>query len=193
MRYLRSALDDLLDEVFPEVPATAIEGAETVGKTETARRRVQRVLELDSCLARIVNRDLAEEGLMLRRPPGLDGLASYTAILDAATSGQIDKPSRRTTENHRNLLSRIWVLDPVPGWTSSLSPLARLKVGPKHQLLDPALAARLLDLSPAKLLSGAPGSGEVLGQLFESLVTLCVRVPSAVAGLQVSQLRTFIR
>ena len=45
--YLRMALDDLLDKVFPDVPAIAIEGAKAVGKTETARRRVQRVLELD--------------------------------------------------------------------------------------------------------------------------------------------------
>ncbi|MDO5067765.1 MAG: DUF4143 domain-containing protein [Propionibacteriaceae bacterium] len=339
MRYLRRALDDLLDEVFPDVSAIAIEGAKAVGKTETARRRVQRVLELDdphtlralqadtdailrgdqsllidewqhfppvwdrvrrmvdrhhdlavlltgsatprpgttshsgagriatvvmrpmsltergvapggidiaalleggaaieghsplglpdyveeicasglpglrgmrpaahrlqldSYLARIVDRDLPEEGLTVRRPQALtDWLrayaaassttASYTAILEAAASGQTDKPSRRTTESYRTLLNRIWVLDPVPGWTSSLAPLARLKVGPKHQLLDPALAARLLDLSPAKLLSGASGSTEVLGQLFESLVTLCVRVRAAVAGLKVSHLRT---
>lgn len=47
VKYLRRALDDLLDKVFPDVPAIAIEGAKAVGKTETARRRVQRVLELD--------------------------------------------------------------------------------------------------------------------------------------------------
>lgn len=47
MRYLRRALDDLLDEVFPDVPAIAIEGAKAVGKTETARRRTHRILDLD--------------------------------------------------------------------------------------------------------------------------------------------------
>ena len=43
---------------------------------------------------------------------------------------------------------------------------------------------------PAKLLSGAPGSGEILGQLFESLVTLCVRARATAAGLRTSHLRT---
>lgn len=338
VEYLRRALDDLLDEVFPDVPAIAIEGAKAVGKTETARRRVRRVLELDdphtvaslragaeildgdgavlidewqhyppvwdrvrravdrrrdlavlltgsatpqpgttshsgagriatltmrpmsltergvapggidiaalisgeakiegqsplslsdyveeicasglpglrgmrpaalrlqldSYLARIVDRDLPEEGMTVRRPQALRAwlaayaaasstTASYSAILEAATASESDKPSRSATQAYRDILSRIWVLDPVPGWTPSLAPLARLKAGPKHHLLDPALAARLLDISPAKLLSGAPGSGEVLGQLFESLVTLCVRVRAAVAGLRVSHLRT---
>lgn len=158
-------------------------------------------LQLDSYLTHIVDRDLPEEGLTVRRPQALmawlrayaaatSTTASYTAILAAATPGDADKPSRDTTQTYRDLLSRIWVLDPVPGWTPSLAPLARLRVGPKHHLLDPALAARLLDLTPAKLLSGAPGSAEVLGQLFESLVTLCVRVRAAVSGLEVSHLRT---
>ena len=116
--------------------------------------------------------------------------ASYTAILGAATAGETDKPSRAATQTYRDLLARIWVLDPVPGWTTSLAPLARLKTGPKHQLLDPALAARLLDVTPAKLLSGAPGSGEILGQLFEALVTLCVRARATATGLRTSHLRT---
>lgn len=338
MHYLRRALDDLLDEVFPDISAIAIEGAKAVGKTETARRRVQRVLELDdphtvatlragvdvlddteailidewqhyppvwdqvrravdrhrnlavlltgsatpqpgttshsgagriatltmrpmsltergvapggidiaalmageskitgrcplklcdyaeeicasgfpglrgirpaslglqldSYLARIIDRDLPEEGISIRRPQTLRAwltayaaatatTASYSTILDAATAGENPKPNRTTTQTYRDLLSRIWVLDPVPGWTPSLAPLARLKAGPKHHLLDPAIAAKLLNLSPAKLLSGTPGSGEFLGRLFESLVTLCVRVRAAVTGLHVSHLRT---
>ncbi len=43
---------------------------------------------------------------------------------------------------------------------------------------------------PAKLLSGAPGSGEILGQLFESIVTLRVRARVTVTGLLTSHLRT---
>ena len=44
--------------------------------------------------------------------------ASYTAILGAATAGETDKPSRAATQTYRDLLARIWVLDPVPGWTT---------------------------------------------------------------------------
>ena len=39
VKYLRRALDDLLDKVFPDVPAIAIEGAKAVGKTATFPRR----------------------------------------------------------------------------------------------------------------------------------------------------------
>ena len=108
--------------------------------------------------------------------------SSYTAILNAATAGVTDKPARSTTENYRDLLSQIWVLDPVPAWTAALPPMPRLKVAPKHQLVDPAIAARLL--------GGIPGAGESLGQLFESLATLCVRADAISVDAAVGHLRT---
>ena len=108
--------------------------------------------------------------------------SSYTAILNAATAGVADKPARSTTENYRDLLSQIRVLDPVPAWTAALTPMPRLKVAPKHQLVDPAIAARLL--------GGIPGAGESLGQLFESLATLCVRADAISVDAAVGHLRT---
>jgi predicted AAA+ superfamily ATPase len=66
---------------------------------------------------------------------------------------------------------------------------------PKHQLADPALALRLLGLSEDALLDGegvplGPQQGTLLGHLFESLVTLCVRVAAEAAGATVGHLRT---
>lgn len=66
---------------------------------------------------------------------------------------------------------------------------------PKHHLADPALAARLLGLSVGALLDGegnplGPQAGTMLGHLFESLVTLCVRVPAQAADATVGHLRT---
>ena len=116
--------------------------------------------------------------------------ASYTAILNAATAGVTDKPARSTTENYRDLLSQIRVLDPVPAWTAALTPMPRLKVAPKHQLVDPAIAARLLGLNAHGLLGGIPGAGESLGQLFESLATLCVRADAISVDAAVGHLRT---
>lgn len=60
---------------------------------------------------------------------------------------------------------------------------------------DPALAARLFGLGPGALLDGAgstlgPQAGSTLGHLFESLVTLCVRVPAQAAEATVGHLRT---
>lgn len=47
MSYLRRALDDVLDDIFPAARAVAVDGARAVGKTETAQRRVRRVVRLD--------------------------------------------------------------------------------------------------------------------------------------------------
>ena len=64
--------------------------------------------------------------------------ASYTAILNAATAGLTDKPARSTTENYRDLLSQIRVLDPVPAWTAALTPMPHLKrLNEPHPALSP--------------------------------------------------------
>lgn len=46
--YLPRYLDSELEELLSELPALAIDGAKGVGKTETASRHVDVVLELDS-------------------------------------------------------------------------------------------------------------------------------------------------
>jgi hypothetical protein len=143
----------------------------------------------------------------VRRPATLRAwLAAYAAassqttafevIRDAATAGQREKPSRKATIPYREILERLWILDPVDAWTTSNNVFRRLGAAPKHQLLDPALAARLLNVNKSTLLSGedvgpsVPRSGTLLGALFESLVTLDVRVYSQAAEADVSHLRT---
>jgi predicted AAA+ superfamily ATPase len=73
--------------------------------------------------------------------------------------------------------------------------MTRLGQTPKHHLADPALAARLLGLTVDALLNGqgipiGPQEGTMLGHLFESLVTLCVRVAAQAADAGVAHLRT---
>lgn len=76
------------------------------------------------------------------------------------------------------------------------SRLKRLAQPPKHHLADAALAARLLGVTGSSLLSGKssevplPRDGTRLGGLFESLVTLCVRVFAQAAECSVGHLRT---
>ncbi|MCG6568784.1 ATP-binding protein [Tessaracoccus sp. ZS01] len=162
--------------------------------------------QLDSYLRNAVDRDVPEQGLAVRKPEAMLAwlrayaaatatTASYAQILDAATPGQGDKPARSTSIAYRDVLSSLWLLDPVPAWAPSGSLLTRLGQTPKHHLADPALAARLLGLSRDALLDGVgtsvgPQSGSVLGHLFESLVTLCVRVPAQAAEATVRHLRT---
>ncbi|WP_420625503.1 DUF4143 domain-containing protein [Candidatus Poriferisodalis sp.] len=65
-----------------------------------------------------------------------------------------------------------------------------------HQLADPALAARLLGIGAEALLEGADGGrsiprdGTLLGALFESLLTLSVRVYAQANEARVAHLRT---
>ena len=65
------------------------------------------------------------------------------------------------------------------------------------QLADPALAARLLRVRVADLLQGTapapltPKDGGLLGALFESLVTLSVRVSAQGAEAEVNHFRTY--
>ena len=47
MRYLPRVVDRELDDLLAALPAIAVEGAKGVGKTETASRRVHRMVALD--------------------------------------------------------------------------------------------------------------------------------------------------
>lgn len=165
-----------------------------------------RQLQLDSYVARIVERELPENGVNVRRPGALRAWlaayaaatatnASYSNILDAATPGDADKPARQTAGAYREHLRRIFVLDPVDAWIPAFAPLKRLTYAPKHHLVDPALAARLVGVDKTSLLRGegrrvSPATGTWLGALFESLVTQSVRVYADAAGAKVSHLRT---
>jgi predicted AAA+ superfamily ATPase len=165
-----------------------------------------RQIQLDSYVARIVERELPENGVEVRRPRALRAWlaayaaatatnASYTSILDAATPGDADKPARQTAGIYREHLRRIFVLDPLEAWIPAFAPLKRLTYTPKHHLVDPAIAARLVGIDKAGLLRGEGGrvstvTGTWLGALFESLVTQSVRVYAAAAGASVGHLRT---
>lgn len=154
---------------------------------------------LDAYLQRIIDRDLPDHGLAVRRPETLRRwLAAYAAasstttaysrLLDATTAGDGSQPAKTTTIAYRDHLSKIWILDEVSGWSPSRSPISRLQQAPKHQLADPALAARLHNLSADAL--GSPRGAHLAGPLFESLATLSVRVAAQLAEARVGHLRT---
>lgn len=188
-----------LGDYVEELVSTGFPGMREL--TPRARR-----FQLDSYLRNVVDRDVPEAGLRVRRTEAmLDWLrayaaatattASYTQILDAATPAQSDKPARSTSVAYRDVLSQLWLLDPVPAWTPSGNDLARLQQTPKHHLADPGLAARLLGQTVDSLLDGAgdtlgPQRGSLLGHLFESLATSCVRVLAQAAEARVGHLRT---
>lgn len=164
--------------------------------------------QLDGYIDRIIDRDFDELGRQVRRPGTLRRwmqayaaatatTTSYEKIRDAATSGHGERPARATTQPYRDILERLWILDPVPAWLPTRNRLARLSAPPKHHLADPALAARLLGADASTLLHPQPDGpritreGTLLGALFESLVTLSVRVYAQAAEARTSHLRTW--
>ena len=188
-------LSDYVDEIL----ASGFPGIRSL--TGRARR-----LQLSGYLDRVVDRDFPELGHPVRRPATLRAwlaayaaatstTTSYNSVLDAASPGEGDKPAKTTTIEYREILTRLWLLDPVPGWVPGHGHLGRLGQAPKHHLADPALAASLLGVDAGMLLAGTPAGpptprdGALLGALFESLVTLCVRVYAGQHDATVSHLR----
>lgn len=163
--------------------------------------------QLDSYLDRVIDRDVEEAGMNVRRLTTLRRwmtayaaatatTASYESIRDAATGGEGDKPAKSTTAPYRDALERVWVVEPLPAWLPTRSHLTRLSSPPKHHLVDPALATRLLGMDARSLLQPGqagiplPRDGFVLGGLFESLVTQSVRVYAQAAEARAFHLRT---
>lgn len=158
-----------------------------------------RTSQLDSYLQRVVDRELVEQGYMVRDKQSLMNWlrsyaaatateASYNQILDGATPSESDKPSKKTTMKYREKLSEIWLLDPLPAWNFAMNPFPRISQGETHFLADPALAARLLGLSERNLL--LPKNTRMLGALFEALAVLSVRVAAEANFAKVGHFRS---
>lgn len=197
---IEGATDVALEDYVREIVASGLPGLR--GLSGRAVRA-----QLDGYLARIVDRDFEGLGHPIRNPAALtrwmtayaaasSTTASFETIRDAATGGAGDKPAKTTTIPYRDVLERLYVIDAVPAWGPTRNRIARLSAPPKHQLADPALAARLLGVDAGALLDAAPAGpplprdGTLLGALFESLVTLSVRVAAQVAEARVGHLRT---
>lgn len=188
---MKDYVDEILRSGFPGIR----------NLSETVRDR-----QLDSYIARVLDQDLPENGVTVRRPAALlawlrayaaatSSITDYTKILDAATAGESSKPARNTVDNYREQLHRLFILDPVEAWIPSFAPLKRLTVSPKHNLVDPALAARMVGVGAKGLLLGegaapSPSAGTWLGALFESLAVQSVRTYADAMNARIGHLRT---
>jgi predicted AAA+ superfamily ATPase len=170
-----------------------------------ATSKAQRLL-LKSYIESVVDEEMPLLGLNLRRPESLvqwlrayaaatSTTATFESIADAIPEDA--RPSRATIADYREALSKLWLLDSVPAFTLSRNRLKELGKMPKHHLADPALAAVVLGVTEETLVNGSAGKefvsfrdGPLLGNLFESLATLCVRVYAQPLDLEVSHIRT---
>lgn len=162
--------------------------------------------QLDGYLERIVERDFPEAGVRVRRPATITGwLRAYAAATSSTASFETIRraaardgtpPARTTVQPYIDVLTELRVLDPIGGWQPTRNHHRRLTSSPKHHIADPALAARLLQVTASSLLRGDEGrapkiaDGTVLGALFESLVALSVRTFAQAAGCTTHHLRT---
>lgn len=163
--------------------------------------------QLNGYVERIIDRDFTEMGLAIRNPAGLrrwmtayaaasSTTASYETIRDASTAGSNEKPAKTTVIPYRDILERLWILEPLRAWLPTRNHVARLVSAPKHHIVDPALAARLLGADADALVDGrrlGPSiarDATLLGQLFESLTALTVRVGAQASEAKVKHLRT---
>jgi hypothetical protein len=164
--------------------------------------------QLDGYLERIIDRDFEELGgerirntSALRRwlrayASAVSSTASYEKIRDAATAGNDEKPAKTTALRYLDVLERLWVIEPIPAWIPTRNELSRLARAPKHQVSDPALAARLRGATIDTLLNGAPAGpptprdATLFGALFESQVALDVRTYAQAAETRVGHFRT---
>jgi predicted AAA+ superfamily ATPase len=164
--------------------------------------------QLDAYLRHVIEHDIPDDaGRLIRNPAALrrwmtayaaaiSTTTSFEKIRDAASPGNSQKPTKVTSMGYRDALTMVWLLDETPAWSPTFNHLRRLAVAPKHQLADPALAARLLGLGASALLENQidgpliARDGTFLGALFESLTTLSVRVFADSAEATTGHLRT---
>lgn len=161
-----------------------------------------RTRRLDGYIERIVSKEFAELGVKVRKPPlvlawlrayaaATSTTASYGELLDAATPGEGNKPSRKSSQHYRDLLEQLMIVEPLPAWLPVGQTLSTLAKAPKHHLCDPGLAARLLNLDEQRLLDGSPQSSSYFAALFESLTVLTARVAAENLSAKVYHLRTY--
>ena len=124
---------------------------------------------------RLVRRFLHAYAQMSSQP------ARLSTIVERAR-GDVDEgeagPTRWSAEPYLRALRRLMIIDEVDAWSPALRSRSRLISVPKRHLVDPSLAAGLLDCSPARLL----GDLNTLGFLFEALATRDLRIYAEAGG-----------
>lgn len=192
--------DVRLDRYAHEILSSGLPGLQ--GRADRSVRA-----ELDGYIEQVIDRDFSDTGLVVRNPAALrrwmtayaGAIAATTSlerIRDAANAGTDDKPTKVTALRWLDVLERLWLAEPIPGWVPSRSTLSRMTQAPKHQMADAAIAARLIGASIDTLVGATPTGplgprdSSQLGALFESLVAQDVRVYAQAAEARVSHFRT---
>jgi len=102
-------------------------------------------------------------------PRLLERLAGQTAqVLNVASAASSLRMNERTVDNYVRLLESVFLVRRLPAWGSTLT--SRAAARPKIHVVDSAVAARLLRLTPEKLTRREPTALTELGHLLETFV-----------------------
>lgn len=134
---------------------------------------------LDTYVEEIVTRDSALVGGGFDRTRLARYFEAYAlnsaGIVDDATLYGAAGIDRRTALGYCDLLSRLYVIDELPAWTSNR--LKRLSLGPKRFLIDSSLFASVTGVTSQTAMK----DGNLLGRLLETFVVAQLRAQSAVS------------
>ena len=102
-----------------------------------------------------------------------EATAASCATLIKDVAGEAGSPPARSTiRAYLDDLTRLFVLEPLPAWTTHLRSSARLRKSPKRLFIDPALAVAALAASAGSVAQDK----EAIGLLFESMAIRDLRV-----------------
>jgi len=106
--------------------------------------------------------------------------ASCAALIEDMAGEEGSPPARSTIRAYLDELTRLFVLEPLPAWTTHLRSSARLRKSPKRFFADPALAVAALAASAGSVAQDR----EAMGLLFESMAIRDLRVYAQSLGAQ---------
>ncbi len=182
--YLPRIVDSELDVLCAELPAVALEGPRAVGKTETTLRRATTVHRLD---------DIAEFDIARADPSRLAKGHPLVLIDEWQRLPESWDVVRRAVDADPRTPRFLLTGSAAPAQAPTHSGAGRIVTVCMRPL---SLAARLLETDADALLEGRdsgwriPRDASLLGALFQSLVTLSVRVYAQANEAKVFHLRT---
>ena len=164
-----------------------------------------RELQLQNYVDFVVQKELREFGMLIRKPNILSSWLQALAVASSTTISRNkliakvftgDQPDSKTISAYTEALSSLFItddLEPATGFGLDLPPLSQSS---KRYLADPALAAILLGINQRSLIQKpnrhifSEHLATVSGRLFESLANLCLQVYADSEGWTIEHLRT---
>jgi len=168
---LRDYVDVALNGGFPR-PALTLRGA------------VTRASWFDSYIHDLLTHDVGQIEASRTKPRDPQLLRRYFEAYALNSAGVCDHKTiydaaqlrKETAGDYEALLSRLFVIEQVPAWTSNR--LKRLTLQPKRYVVDPALLAYLLRIDA----QGVVRDGDLLGRVLDTFVVSQLRPEIAVSS-----------